>query len=83
MDSTLTERVEELARERGVPESEILEQAIERGVDDLWVESVLSKYVEGEMERERAVELVGLDRVKRADREVEAVEEDVEWGANA
>ena len=83
MDSTLTERVEELARERGVPESEILEQAIERGVDDLWVESVLSKYVEGGMERERAVELVGLDRVKRADREVEAVEEDVEWGASA
>jgi predicted DNA-binding protein len=83
MAPTLTKKIEELARERGVPESEILEEAIERGVDDLWVESVLSKYVEGEMEWERAVELVGLDRVKRADREVEAVEEDVEWGANA
>jgi len=83
MDSTLTERVEELARDREVTESEILEQAIERGVEDLWTESILSKYVEGEIERERAVELVGLDRVKRADREVEAVEEDVEWGASA
>jgi predicted transcriptional regulator len=83
MDSTLTERVEELARDREVTESEILEQAIERGVEDLWTESVLSKYIDGEIERERAVELVGLDRVKRADREVEAVEEDVEWGASA
>jgi predicted transcriptional regulator len=79
----LTEKIKQLARDREVTESEILEQAIERGVEDLWTESVLSKYVEGEIDRERAVELVGLDRVKRADREVEAVEEDVEWGASA
>jgi hypothetical protein len=83
MEPTLTEKIEELARDQGVSESETLEQAIERGVDEMWTESVLSKYVEGEMERERAVELVGIDKVKRADREVEAVEEDVEWGANA
>lgn len=79
----LTEKIKELARYRGVSESEILEQAIEQGVDDLWTGSVLSKYVEGEIQRERAVELVGLDRVRQADREVEAVEEDAEWGANA
>jgi predicted transcriptional regulator len=83
MEPTLTEKIEELARDRGVSESEILEQAIERGVDEMWAESVLSKYVEGEIERERAVELVGIDKVKRADREVEAVEEDTEWGTNA
>lgn len=35
------------------------------------------------MERKRAVELVGVERVKQADREGEAVEEDVEWEANA
>ena len=83
MEPTLTEKIEELACDRGVSESEILRQAIERGVDELWTESILSKYVEGEMERERAVELVGLDRARRADREVEAAEEDIEWGTNA
>jgi len=83
MELALTEKIKELARERGVSESEILRQAIERGVNELWTESVLSKYIEGEMERERAVELVGLDRVKRTDREIEAVEEDIEWGTNA
>ena len=82
MEPTLTKKIEELACDRGVSESEILEQAIERGVDDLWTETVLSKYIEGEIERESTVELVGLDKIKRADREVEAVEEDVEWGAN-
>jgi hypothetical protein len=64
----LTEKIKELASYRGVSESEILEQAIERGVDEMWAESVLSKYVEGEIDTERAVELVSLDRVKRADR---------------
>lgn len=81
MAPTLTEKIEELARDRG--ESEILEQAIERGVDEMWAESVLSKYVEGEIERERAVELVGIDKVRQAEDEMEAVEEDVEWGTNA
>lgn len=83
MELALTEKIEELTCERGVSESEILEQAIERGVNELWTESVLSKYVEGEIERERAVELVGLDRVRQAEREKESIEEDVEWGANA
>ena len=83
MEPTLTKKIEELARERGVSESEILEESIERGVEDLWVESVLSKYVEGEMERERAVELVGIDKVRQAEDEMEAVEEDTEWGTNA
>lgn len=83
MEPTLTEKIKELARDRDVSESEILERAIERGVDEMWTESVLSKYVEGEMERERAVELVGLDRVRQAEREKESIEEDVEWGANA
>ena len=83
MELTLTEKIEELARYRGVSESEILEQAIERGVEDLWTKSVLSKYIEGEIERERTVELVGLDKVRQAEDEMEAVEEDIEWGANA
>jgi len=79
----ITERVQEIAEARDVPESEILEQALERGVEDLWIDVVLSRYLDNEIERETAIELVGRDRVKRAEREVEAVEEDVQWGLNA
>ena len=78
-----TDQVEELAHERGVPESRILEEALEHGVKEMWVQTVLSKYIEGEIERSEAVELVGLEKVKRAEKEVKAVEEDVEWGATA
>lgn len=79
----LTDRVRELADARGVPESEILERALERGVEDLWTEFILTQYLNDELDREEAVELVGRDRVKRAERELEAVEDDVEWGLSA
>ncbi len=79
----ITERVQEIAEARDVPESEILEQALERGVEDLWIDVVLSRYLDNEIDRETAIELVGRDRVKRAEREVEVVEEDVQWGLNA
>lgn len=79
----LTDRVRELADARGVPESEILERALERGVEDLWTEFILTRYLNDELDREEAVELVGRDHVKRAERELEAVEDDVEWGLSA
>lgn len=79
----LTERVQELAEARGIPESEVLEQALERGVEALWVDMVLSRYVNDEIDRDRAIDLVGPDRVKRAERELQAVEDDVRWGLNA
>ncbi len=79
----LTERVQEISNAREVPESEILEQALERGVEDLWIELVLSRYLNDEIDREEAIELVGRDRVKRTEREAQAVESDVHWGLNA
>ncbi|WP_254533435.1 hypothetical protein [Natrinema gelatinilyticum] len=83
MATDLTERVQEIAEARDIPESEILEQALERGVEALWIDVVLSRYVNDEIDRESAIELVGRDRVKRADRELRAVGEDVRWGLNA
>ena len=83
MATDLTQRVQELAEARGIPESEILEQALERGVEDLWIDLILSRYVNDEIDRETAIELVGRDRVKRAEHELQAVEDDVRWGLNA
>ncbi|ELY35505.1 hypothetical protein C496_23041 [Natronorubrum tibetense GA33] len=75
--------MQEIAEARGIPESEILEQALEHGVEDLWIDLVLSRYVNDEIDRETAIELVGRDFVKRAERELQAVEDDVWWGLNA
>ncbi|WP_226043203.1 hypothetical protein [Natrinema sp. DC36] len=46
-------------------------------------ERVLSRYVNDEIGRETAIELVGRDCVKRAERELQAVEDDVRWGLSA
>jgi len=79
----LTDRVEKLAHEQGVSESEILEEALEKGVKTLWEEYVVSKYVDGELEREEAVNLLGREKIKQVDKELDAVREDIEWGMNA
>lgn len=83
MATILTERVQANADARGKPDLEIIEQALERGVEDLWIEVVLSRYVNDEIDRETAIERVGRDRVKRADRELQAVSGDAQWGLDA
>jgi predicted transcriptional regulator len=83
MATDISERVQEIARARNLPESEVFEQALERGIEDLWRDVVLSLYFDGELDRQEAVERVGRTTVERAEREREAVEEDVDWGLNA
>lgn len=83
MAAELSDRVRQIAEERGVPESEVFERALERGLEELWDDLVLAQYLDGELDREEAIERVGRAKVKRAERELEVVEEDVEWGLNA
>ena len=61
----------------------MLERALERGLEDLWEDIVLAQYLDGELDREEAIERVGRTKVERAEREHEVVEEDVDWGLNA
>lgn len=83
MAADLSDRVREIAETRGVPESEVFERALERGIEALWEELVLSEYLDGELDREEAIERVGRAKVERAERERELVEDDVDWGLNA
>jgi len=83
MAAEISDRVREIAEARGLPESEVFERALERGLEDLWEDLVLAQYLDGELDREEAIEHVGRTKVERADREREVVEEDVDWGLNA
>lgn len=83
MAAELSERVREIAEQRDLPESAVLEEALERGVDALWREVVLERYLDGAIDRTEAVDLVGEGVVERAERERDAVEADVEWGFQA
>ncbi|WP_049899237.1 hypothetical protein [Halococcus agarilyticus] len=83
MAADISERIREVAEARGVPESEVFEQAFERGLDVLWEDVVLSKYLDDELSRDAAIERVGLAKIERAERERDLVEQDVDWGLNA
>ena len=79
----LSDRVRQIAEERDCSESEVLQRALERGIKELWAELVLTRYFDGELDREEAIEHVGRTKVKRAERALEAIEADVEWGLQA
>lgn len=83
MAADISDRVREIADARGLPESEVFERALERGLEALWKDLVLAQYLDGDLDRDEAIERVGRAKVERADREREAVEEDVRWGLNA
>ena len=83
MAAEISDRIREIAQERGLTESEVFERALERGIGDLWEDLVLTQYLEDDISREEAIERVGRTKVERADREREAVADDVRWGLNA
>lgn len=83
MAAEISDRVREIAEARGLPESEVFEQALKRGLEDLWEDIVIAQYLDGSLDREEAVDRVGRTKIERAEREREAVEEAVDWGLNA
>ena len=78
MTAEISDRVRSIAEARGVPESEVFEQALERGLDDLWTDLVLAQYLDDELDREEAIDRVARTKVERAEQELEIVEEDVD-----
>lgn len=42
-----SDRVREIAEARGLPESEAFEQALERGIEELWEDHVLAQCYDG------------------------------------
>ncbi len=83
MAAEISDRVREIAEARSLPESEVFERALERGLEDLWEDLVLAQYLDGELEREEAIERIGRTKVERVEREQKVVTEDVGWGLNA
>lgn len=83
MATDRSDRIRQIAEARELPEAEVRERALERGLDDLWTEVVLTRYFEDEIDRAEAIDALGQSIVERAERERAAVEDDVEWGLNA
>jgi hypothetical protein len=72
----------QLVRDTHKPEAEVIALATEAGLRQLWREHVLGQYLRGDIERQQAIESVGIDWVEMAEKQHHAMAEDVEWGLN-
>ncbi|MCD6170583.1 MAG: hypothetical protein J7J76_08565 [Candidatus Latescibacteria bacterium] len=81
MESTLT-YLETLTRETKRPEAEVMTKAFQIGLRQLWREHILGRYPRHEISRDQAIEAVGIDWVELAERQHEAMTEDLAWALN-
>lgn len=71
--------LEELVRETHKPEAEVMAQAFQTGLRQMWRERILGRYLRGKIAREKAIELAGIDWVELAERRHKAMMEDLAW----
>lgn len=78
MESTLT-YLKRLTDETQKPENEVLTMAFQVGLRQLWREHILGRFLRQEISRDEAIETVGIDWVELAERQHQAMMEDIEW----
>ncbi len=78
MDKTFS-YLEMLSRETDKSESEVMTIAFQKGVQQMWRERILGRYLQKQITRDEAIETVGVDWVELAERQHEAMMEDIAW----
>jgi hypothetical protein len=78
MTQTMT-YLETLVRETRKSEAEVLTLAFQAGLRQLWRDHVLIRYLRGEISRDEAIAAVGIDWVELAERQRQAMQEDLSW----
>jgi len=71
--------LERLMRETNKSEAEVMIMAFNTGVKQLWREQILGRYLRGEISRDDAIKDAGIDWVELAERQKEAMLEDLNW----
>jgi len=71
--------LEALVRETHKPEAEIVAWAFQTGLRQLWREQILGQYLRGKINRDKAIDLAGIDWVELTDRQHGAMMEDLDW----
>jgi hypothetical protein len=72
-----------LVRQTHKSEAEVLTLAFQTGLRQLWREHILGRYLRGEIYRDEAIDAAGLPWVDLAERQHEAMPEDLRWALGA
>jgi len=75
--------LETLVRQTHKSEAEVLTLAFQTGLRQLWREHILGRYLRGEISRDEAIDAAGLPWVDLAERQHEAMLEDLKWALGA
>lgn len=78
MENIMT-NLETLVRETHKSETEVMVLALQTGLRQLTRELILGRYLRGEISRGEAIEAVGIDWVELAEKQRDAVMEDLAW----
>ena len=78
--STMHEKLSYLARTTGRAEVEIVAEAMEQGLAELFRQQIADAYLAGDLTRDEAVTELGETAVDSLDYARRAVERDVKWG---
>ncbi|MGH8068974.1 MAG: hypothetical protein ACRERE_27815 [Candidatus Entotheonellia bacterium] len=76
---SVTTYLETLVRQTHKSEAEVLTLAFQTGLGQLWREYILGSYLRREIPRDEAIDAAGLPWVELAERQHEAVLEDLRW----
>ena len=83
MATDVLTRLETLVRETRKPETEVMAQALETGLRQMWRERTLGRYLRGQITRDEAIKEAGIDWVELAERQHQAMMEDLAWALEA
>ena len=77
---TLHDKLEYLAKATGLTETELVAQALEEGIKEIFRRSITEAYQTGQIPRAQAISKLGKEAVAEIDYAREAIERDVKWG---
>ena len=80
MEDVVLRELETLAKERKEDVATIIANAVKIGIEKIRQETILERYLKKLITREEAIKSVGMELVRLAERQREAVLEDVGWG---
>ncbi len=78
--TTVATYLDTLVRETHKSEAEVVAQAFDTGLRQLWREYTLGRYLRRQISRAQAVEVVGMDWVEVAEKQRRLMLEEIEWG---
>ncbi|MHB1460849.1 MAG: hypothetical protein ACYC1M_06180 [Armatimonadota bacterium] len=73
-------KLDYLVLKTGQAEAEIVAQAVDEGLSELYRRQLADDYLTGKMSREKAVHELGKDAVEELDYARDSIDTDIKWG---